>query len=45
MPELLDLIEVLPEPVRQGRLRQPCGNTDADVAGDQLEQRPAADWI
>ena len=45
MPELLDLIEFLAECVRQGRFRQPCRNTDTDIAGDELEQSPAADLI
>ena len=45
MPELFDLIEVFAESIRQGRFRQPRRDTDANVAGDQFEQRPAANSI
>ena len=42
MPDLLDIIDVEPECLREARLGKAGGNADAQAAGGEFEQGEAA---
>ena len=45
MPDLLDAIDLDTAPLGQRGLGEPRRNADAQAAGDELEERPAAGRI